>query len=185
MSEPNPYAPPAARVADVSSNVADDEIPFFAVSVRKLTVLSICTFGIYQVYWFYKHWQRVRERGESVLPVMRAIFGIFFCYALFSRVRDYDHPNVRSETLAAGGLALGWVVLQLVANLPNPFYLLTFASVVFLVPVQSRINRINEEVAPDHDPNSRFSGWNWFGIVIGGLLFLLAIIGSTLPEGDA
>lgn len=28
--------------------------PYFSVSVRKLVVMSLCTFGLYDLYWFYQ-----------------------------------------------------------------------------------------------------------------------------------
>lgn len=186
MNGSNPYAPPSARVEDVRVYAADDDIPFFAVSVRKLVLMSLCTFGLYQVYWFYKNWRRVQERGEhNIMPVMRAIFGIFFCYAFFKRVRDYEHPNVSSASLPAGPLALVWIILQFSASWPKAptiLSLLTTISVFCLVPVQVRINQINGDVAPDHDPNGTFKGWNWFGLIFGGLMFVMAILGSLMPE---
>jgi hypothetical protein len=35
--------------------IGDDQAPYFAVSLLKLTVMSICTFGIYDLYWFHKN----------------------------------------------------------------------------------------------------------------------------------
>jgi len=69
----NPYAPPVAEVRDVIAveTLASDP-PFFAVSVLKLFVMCVCTFGIYQFYWFYKNWQRIAERDrETVWPLIR------------------------------------------------------------------------------------------------------------------
>jgi hypothetical protein len=50
-----------------------------------------------------------------------------------------------------------------------------------MLPVQSAINSINAKVAPEHAPNDRFSAWNIFGMVIGGLILILAVIGTFLP----
>ena len=36
--------------------------PFFAVPLWKLALMSFFTFGIYELYWFYRNWQRVRVR---------------------------------------------------------------------------------------------------------------------------
>jgi hypothetical protein len=52
--EENRYAPPRAAVADVASTEGDAEVRLFAVSPVKLVVLSVCTLGFYQIYWFYK-----------------------------------------------------------------------------------------------------------------------------------
>ncbi len=121
------------------------------------------------------------------MPVMRAIFGVFFCVALFRRVRDYAHPSVKPESLAAAALGVFWVLLQIAPGLPTmpqPFNLLTFFSIACVVPVQARINRINSQVVPDHDPNNQFSSLNWVGLVVGGVLFVLAVVGSVLPPEE-
>ena len=57
-----------------------ESAPFFAVSVPKLILLSTCTSGLYELFWFYKNWRLVREREDSdILPFWRAFFGFFFC----------------------------------------------------------------------------------------------------------
>ncbi|MDR2837380.1 MAG: hypothetical protein LBV49_02235 [Azonexus sp.] len=52
--ERNPYASPAARVEDVQPLADSGAPPFFPVSVPKLAVLSICSFGLYELFWFYQ-----------------------------------------------------------------------------------------------------------------------------------
>jgi hypothetical protein len=53
--------------------------------------------------------------------------------------------------------------------------------VLFLVPVQDAINAINRAETPDHDPNDRFTAWNWLLIVVGGFLLVLSAIGALVP----
>jgi hypothetical protein len=68
---------------------------FFDVSVVKLVVMSLVTFGAYQIFWFYKNWQVAKQRGEDVMPLVRAIFSIFFAYKLFKNVEEMGarHPS--------------------------------------------------------------------------------------------
>ena len=40
----------------------------------------------------------------------------------------------------------------------------------------------NAIVAPDHVRNARFSAWNLVGLVGGGIFFMLAVVGTFLPE---
>jgi hypothetical protein len=40
------------------------QTPFFAVSVTKLVVLSFCTLGLYQIYWFFDILPAVND-GDS------------------------------------------------------------------------------------------------------------------------
>ena len=159
---------------------------FFAVSVMKLVVLSVCTLGLYQVFWLYKNWSLVRLRERSnILPVARAIFGYFFCYSLFARIRDEQQRLVDSKRLPAMPLAVGWIVVTFLGALPNYWWPVGLASVSFIVPVQLAITRINTALVPDHDPNSRFTAVNWATIAIGSAMLVLAIIGSILEPNAA
>lgn len=184
----NPYAPPESRVTDVASNAADaagaSEAPFFAVSALKFIVLTIVTIGFYELYWFYKNWQRIRDRERlSIRPFWRAFFAIFFVYALLCRVRDYPAPAGVRVRLAAGPLATAWIVLTLMTQLPDPYWILSLFSSLLLLPARSQIARIHAAVAPAQDPNSRFSAANWVTIVLGGCFFALVLVGAlTAPR---
>ena len=72
--EENFYRAPTAVVADL-----EIEAPkFYVVSTLKFWVMMITTLGIYRVYWSYKHWALYKAKtGQSMWPVMRAIFSIF------------------------------------------------------------------------------------------------------------
>lgn len=154
---------------------------FFPVSLTKLLLLSICTLGLYEIYWFYKNWRLIKAREKSkVSPALRSVFGVIFCYSLLKRVSDQS-TAVGGNAIAAGPLALGWVVTTLLWRLPDPYWLVSFLAVLFLMPVQSAINSINSKVAPGQDKNDRFSGWNIFVLVVGGLIFILGVIGTFLP----
>jgi hypothetical protein len=180
----NPYAPPAAVVSDVEPDQKEAETPaFFAVSVTKLVILSLCTLGLYEMYWFYKNWQLIRLREQSdISPGPRAFFALLYCYPCFSRIREFGVKAGVMPNLSAGALATGWILSTLTWRLPEPYSLLAFAAIVFLVPVQSHVNEINAAVAPGHSPNHRFTKWNWLAVALGGPILILAIVGSFLPE---
>src|SRR3954469_21633587 len=162
MDERNPYAPPAAAVSDIDNGPVPSETaasPFFAVTLFKYVLIFVCTFGLYQVYWFYKNWELIKERegfaGLRISPMPRAIFSIFFCYQCFAEVRDYEHPAVPPRGLLAGPLAAGWIVLAVMWRLPDPYWWLSALGFLFVLPVQRRVNEINAEVAPSQDRNGR------------------------------
>lgn len=183
MSETNPYAPPSAPVADMPERVdASREPVFFAVSLRKLALMSLCTLGIYQVYWFYRNWTFISYQERTPLSaIWRALFAIFFCYSCFSRIRDFDHPAVPKRSLPAGPLAVGFIIVSLLWRLPDPYWLVCLGAFAFLLPVQRRANEINGAVEPEHDRNERFTGLNWVALIVGGIFLLLAAIGTLLP----
>jgi hypothetical protein len=156
---------------------------FFAVSPLKLVVMATVTFGIYELYWFYKNWKLIKQRTESdIMPFWRAFFGVIWCYSCFREVRDVAASRGISFPASPGLLAAGWIILTITWRLPDPYSLVCVLSSLMLVPVQNAINRLNSVVAPNHNPNSRFSGWNIAGVVIGGILFVLIIIGTFSPQ---
>ena len=182
--ESNPYAPPQTVVADVPEDTGEAGEPaFFPVSRTKLIVLTFCTLGIYEYYWLYKNWKLVRNRtGERIMPFWRAFFAVFFCYSLFDRVRKY-RPDLPASQIAAGPLAIAWIVLTVLHKLPDPYWLVTFGAAFVLLPVQSAIDAINRDVAPGHDPNARFTAWNWVAVILGGPFFLFAVYATFyLPD---
>jgi hypothetical protein len=181
LMEENPYAPPRAAVSDVVSLESAPQVFFFAVSPLKLVVLSVCTLGLYQIYWFYKHWVLIKQRSEPlVIPWARAFFGFFWCYSCFEFIRNDERAINIEPTLLAGPLAIGWIVVSLAWRLPEPYFLMGFLAPLLLVPAQRHVNRINALVAPQHDGNSRFSGWNWLAVAVGGIFLGLMILGMTL-----
>jgi hypothetical protein len=182
--EENIYAPPKALVADVRSLESDSGVFFFTVSPTKLVVMSVCTLGLYQVYWFYKQWVLIRQRSEPlVIPWARAFFGIFWCYSCFEFIRNDERILKIEPSLPAVPLAIGWIAATLAWRLPQPYFLMGFLAPLLLVPVQRHINHINTMVAPDHDDNSRFSGWNGLAVAMGGIFLALMILGLTLKPG--
>jgi hypothetical protein len=157
--------------------------PFFRVSPVKFLVLSVTTLSLYELYWFYKNWQLIRERERTdVSPAARAIFAFFFCYQVFRRIRAYPAQGARNESLAAGALASGWIVTTLLWKLPDPYWLVCFGAVLFMLPVQLAAERVNNAVAPSSKPNDRFSVIDWVIVAVGGVLFTLAVIGTFVGD---
>lgn len=164
--------------------------PFFAVSLRKLAVLSFCTMGLYHLYWFYAHWRHVRvwNEGRDFSPARRTLLFFFFCYPLFRRVRVRDMlANGRSH-LQAGLLTLGYIAANVLDILPDLWGLLSIFSFVFLLPVQACANRVNEQMmlcanGSSFDRNASLSVWNWIVVVLGALLVVLSVVAAIYEAG--
>jgi hypothetical protein len=184
MHQTNPYAPPTAPVADVSDvdRRTIDPPPFFAVSLLKLAVLSVCTFGLYEIYWFYRNWTAIKVRERRLInPHRRALFSPIYCYQCFARVNDFAAPGLARGRLQAFALAAGWIMLVLAGRLPDPYSLISTFTFVFLLPVQRRANAIDAAVEPRHDANDGFSALNWVAIAVGGAVFVLGTLEWFVP----
>jgi hypothetical protein len=158
-----------------------EEPHWFAVGIPKLIVMSTLTLGIYEVYWLYKHWRRVADRGEDVQPLARAIFAVLFCHGLFARVRDSAAENGLALRAPVLLLTIGFIVLTLSARLPEPYWLVSMLSVLPLAHVQVAANQVSARLTPSHDRNTRLRGANWAAVGIGGLSWLLILAAAFLP----
>src|SRR3974390_685356 len=154
---------------------------FFPISLRKLVIMSICTLGFYEIYWFFCHWLYIRDYERSRLsPGWRAMFPMIFCFPLFLRIRRAARSLGLPVSVAAGPLTIGWFAFLLTGTLPPPFLLLTFCSLLFFFSSQRAANAVNAATDPDHDPNSTFTVLNKVVVVIGGLMFVITVIGAFL-----
>lgn len=163
--------------------VDEATLPFFPVTTRKLLILSLCSFSIYELYWFYKNWQRIQESSrEPLSPFWRAFFAPVFAFSLFGRVRD--HAIVEGVSVRWNAAVLGTLFLLLTASsrLPEAWGLLWLGAVVPLIPVQRLMQDLNARSNPRAPKNGRFTRGNVATVVVGGLMLALAVMGILLPD---
>jgi hypothetical protein len=191
MLELNPYAPPSANLdgAPAVSRSADQSTPrFFPVSLPKLLLLSLASFGLYEIYWFYQSWKLVKVRDQQdIRPFWRGFFAVFFCNELAKTIkRDCARHDIEPKSSLTSHATL-WVVLTIGGNVlsrltDGPLWVLSLAAVFPLMIIQKTVNELNHRVAPLHDPNTRFSVLNIVGIALGLILLALSIAGSMMPQ---
>lgn len=159
----------------------DEEAYFFEVPMWKLAVMSFCSLGLYEIFWFYRNWKVVKKREMAIIrPFWRAVFAIFFCYSCFSRIRESMAEE--SKVPAAGMLAAAYILISLTWRLEGAAGLLAMASFVFLLPVQGWATRVNEEKSPGRNKNDRLTWKNWLLVVTGGTLAVMNVLWTLFPE---
>lgn len=159
------------------------EEPYFSVGLAKLALLTVCTFGFYQIYWFYQQWKReVARTGEDLWVVPRAIFAPIFAYSLFRRVHQLAAEG-QGAGFSPGFLATAYIMINLAWRLPDPYWVAAFFAFLPLLPVQAAANRINQRVAPAAPRNELFTLANVAGIVVGSFLVLGVIAQSAQGPG--
>ena len=179
MSDENALERSGLKLECISASplTNDQTVRYFPVSLVKLVVMNLCTWGVYQYYWFYENWKLIQKReGSDISPFWRTCFAVIYCFPLFETIECRAKLLSLRPAISSGILAGGWVFLSVLSMLPDPYWLVTFFSVVFLVPVQEHINRINEQSAPGHNPNTRFTAWNIVAVIVGGSVFVLAVV---------
>jgi tetratricopeptide (TPR) repeat protein len=158
---------------------ADVGIPFFPTSKTKLVVMSLCTFGIYGFYWFYRNWQFLKDKHKlNIRPFWRAVFSIFFCHSLFKHIKEYAKQYDVQTGISPGWLTFFYILLSISIELPGFAWQMSLLNFLPLLPVQGVINNLNARLSPNSEINKRFSGLNIFGIVIGVILWAIFFLST-------
>ncbi len=160
-------------------------LPFFSVSVPKLIVMSIVTFGFYgSLYWHFKQWRAYADAtGENVSPKWRAIFAPLFYYSLLNKVSVSAKAHSMSFRWPPILLAAAWIVWAVGSyQLPDETWFLDLAMVLLFVPPQLAINQINRQIDPAADRNESFSTLNKIWIVIGAAVLVVLIYDTFFPH---
>ena len=174
-------------------------IKFFVVSRRKLMVLYLSTLGLYSIYWFYKQWEAYKEGSHfesdagKMWPVMRALFPVFFVFSLLRRLKEegHQHPEMvqwRSAPTAAVLTALLVISKALdraaYRSIGSPVtdilsMLILLPLLAYFLSVQDKINLVCND--PEGEGNARFTAANYAWIALGGVFWLLALVGLLAP----
>lgn len=156
--------------------------PFFPVSVPKFIVMSLCTLGLYHVYWAYKSWVRIRdESGEDLMPWARAFFIGIFNFSLFDRIQSHAAQAEVPTGWNPVVLGAGVLIFGAISRLPHGWGMLSLLSFIPYIPIVATIAKINEKLVPvtTESPNRRLTAVNIVWVVIGGIIVVLAIVGSV------
>jgi hypothetical protein len=189
----NIYAAPEANLVD--TDVASVKPAFYVVSPVKFFTLFFFTLGMYGVYWHYKNWAlyKVAYDDRDPMPVMRAIFSVFFTHTLFSVIdirlkaeeKDFAwNPGLWATLGVAALLASNIIdripaagaVGDLLAFMPIP---LTFLYGFALFKAQRAINVSCND--PQGKSNRSITWANCIWIFLGAALLTLALLGVFLP----
>lgn len=179
-----------ASIESSNSQVQSNEMEFYVVSPKKFLVLFLCTFGVYTVYWFYKHWSLYKKSSsEDMWPIMRGIFSIFFTHSLFA-LFEMKYANKTGENpKSINYLATTYVVFAIGCQICGSFsdngygnpatlylsYLILPVSCWVLYKAQSLANYASEDV--NGESNSKLTGLNYFWLVLGAVFWFLILFG--------
>lgn len=182
------YAPPEA---EIEVDAADSDQPdYYVVAPTKFLLLAILTLNAYVIYWFYRNWRAIKVRTRADMwPPMRGLFYIFFTHSLFANVNEYLTAKGKSFDWQPSGLATLVVTVTILQNvldrlaarsIGSPSTDIISTALVFAVPwlllkAQRAINFACDD--PNGDGNSSLTLANWIWMVLGGLLWLLALFG--------
>ncbi|MGE4169638.1 MAG: hypothetical protein AB7F28_02845 [Candidatus Margulisiibacteriota bacterium] len=179
------------------NQIKEVEVKYFGISPKKLVFLLVITSGIYGIFWFYKNWEAEKKyESPNIMPIIRSLFYIFFCYDLFKKVLMRAIGKGYSQKYSARWLAFLLIcrlflnkVLERVPSLEQHtglFITICIVTLIFgilpLYTVQKAINYYNQEAnGPDFKAH-KYSFVEIVVILIGVLItafsFVTGFIGS-------
>src|SRR5262249_42019382 len=128
------------QMLDNSVNRKENSI-FFYVSPFKLVLMTICSFGCYQLFWFYKNWTYAEEHTNKVQkPMVNAIFAVLTFYGLIKEISRAGGQAGIFKKLPAAFLAILFAAMLFVGRFEGMLYLVGLWSCLCLVPVQQYVN---------------------------------------------
>lgn len=189
--EQNPYQAPEAQLLTTDEQTTD--VPFYVVGNKKAWILFISTVGMYQIYWFYKHWRNIKDtEGSTIWPVPRAIFSYFFCHSLFRKIKEAHSMKASFiSDWAPNTAATIYIIFTLFSSgtdraaeklSPSSGGILLIlgivASLIAIMAMMSAQKHVNDIAANSNiDLNENLTPANYIWIVIGILLWALVLFG--------
>ena len=160
-----------------------------AQPVWHYVLLSLATFSLYNIYWFYRNWKHLKlYEGWDISPGWRTIglfvpiLNLFLLYGLLKHIRDYAE-SAECETLySAGWIMLGWLLSNALGWLDDPWLFLSLLSVWPIGVVQGVLNSYWNKKQPHLTARTKLSGTQIAILLIGGIFWALFIIGYTTTD---
>jgi hypothetical protein len=160
---------------------------FFTAAPWKLALLSVCTWGYYDFYRFYRNWVLYKKHsGRWIMPGMRATFYPLWAYSMFRKIEEKAIEHNIEFQWQAGLLALAYLVIFLFWFARDPFSQISTFTFVPLLIVNRTATAINSAVTPDYRENDRLSPLNWAAVLMGGPYVAYSLYGMIfgLPQAN-
>jgi hypothetical protein len=159
---------------------------YFYIPVKRLLIMTLLSFGLYQLYWWYKQWSYWAYKRKQVRSFDREAGWFLFPLIVMDKIQiDEELNKVERCNFDGRVLFWGWILVGLIVEVPFIFlhssqYLspVMYASsfimnTLFLLPAQKYINRVNTKLGNLYEP----PGFGHYAcLVIGALLWIAEII---------
>lgn len=114
------------------------------ISTNKFLLLNLLSLNLYSIWWMYKAWVVIKHKEESdILPAVRAVFGLFFIYSLFQRIKDFAMQQAYLKDYSPILLYLAILVVNIVPAFPDlkeKFGILSLLASIFFVAPNEALN---------------------------------------------
>jgi len=166
---------------ETNLTLSKDQVePQYLISTNKFLLLSVLTFGLYNVWWFYKAWRFFGQlENKDLTPAIRAIFGIFFAISLFERILNFAKQNGYERNYSSTLIFIGYLLISLFGFLPDPFHLFGQIATFFLIrPFEALSYAVRKAPAINAIAQENFNARQVILIVIGSLLWVAVLLNT-------
>lgn len=153
---------------------------FFPVSLVKLTVMWLLTFGFYGAYWFYKNFRYIKEKENNAsMPVARGIFYSFWYFPLWAKLKNdcderFDKPHLPGKSLTVI-LAVAFFATVFVGNADALMVPALLVSACLVLPLANYIQFINGPDSKALSGNSKWKVRHFLLAILSIPVFILSI----------
>lgn len=163
---------------DTGRPIGPNTPQYFATSPVKFVAMSVCTFGIYEIYWSYKNWRIIRDRDTSeIMPFWRSFFYPLWHYSLLTELNKALESRALSSAAYRGFLAAVVLILSATINLPDPYWLTSMLTVLCFLPALLAMER-HESTSIIQEQTRSFHPSNVIAYLFGGPLFAFVALSS-------
>ena len=154
------------------------------IGLKRFIFLSIISLGLYPLWWIFEAWRFFMQKDKlNIMPAARAIFAIFFIYPLFNRIQDYAEAQGYRAKFSSGLMCIGYIGVSMLAQLPDPYWLISVAAFAFLIPAFQALNFAKSNTQGLKTVHiQKFSNPQWILIAVCSILWLLILAGLFLLE---
>lgn len=120
-------------VSDSEDGFFEPSTLYYSVSLVKMLVFTLITSGIYPLFWFFRQWIYIRYHSKTRYVPKGTLALVLFPWFILGEIEnDRELNQIERSGFNSFFLATCFVLVPVVG-------------VVFLLPVQSYINRVNEK----------------------------------------
>ncbi len=155
------------------------------ISPTKFLVLCVLTLGLYGLWWQYKTWRFFKQwQRTDTWPVARAVFSLFTVNELLRAINQFAYSTGEYTPIPnPTGLAAGYIILNLLARLPDPLWIVALGASGFLVPAYRAFRNAMLQVPAYGGRNQKkFSARQVVVLMLGLVCWSLVLIGLTMGE---
>ena len=152
------------------------------IPIWKFILLSVITFGIYELIWFYRNWKFLKEKNKmNISPFLRAVFAPLFAASIAKHILELLKEKNYQPQYSSTTIGISYFVISALWRLPDPYWLISFFTFLPMIPIVKAMNIYWQKENPDL-PLKNFLWWQIILVIFGVILFILTVIGTFIPE---